>query len=74
VRTTSPEAQRLLYNGITVQATAKILGISTEHVLKLGRAGELEIADLRAPGAERGVYRVDPQTVEAFRVRRRLSA
>lgn len=62
---TNPEQQRILYNWITVQEAGERLGgVSDEHVLALGYARELRITDLRKPGAKRGVYRVDPASVD----------
>lgn len=70
---TNPEQQRLLYNWITVQeAGARLGGVSDEHVLALGHARELRISDLRKPGAKRGVYRVDPASVEKMVGQREL--
>lgn len=70
---TNPEVQRVLYNWITVQeAGARLGGLSDEHVLALGRTKELRVADYRLPGAKRGVYRVDPESVAAFIRKREL--
>lgn len=70
---TNPDAQRVLYNWITVQeAGVRLGGVTDEHVLDLGKAREIRVTDLRKPGAVRGVYRVDPATVDAFLARREL--
>lgn len=58
------------YTWITVQDAARRLTVAPEHVLALGEAGELEVADLRLPGRSRGVYRVNPESVAAFLERR----
>lgn len=72
---TADEAQKL-YQGISVQEAARRLGgdepLSDEQVLGLGEDGELEVWDCRRRGARRAVWRVDPESVDAFRKRRRL--
>lgn len=69
---TNPEVQQLLYNWVSLRKAAASLGVSEEHALALGKAGEITIADLRLPGSKKGVYRVDPESVEAFRLKRLL--
>jgi len=64
---TDPEAQKALYNDLTLKQVGERLGLSTEHVLALGEAGDLEIHDYRLPRAKRGVYRVSAQSVEKLR-------
>ena len=71
---TDPNLQHALYNDLTLGVVARRLSISAEHVLALGESGELEITDYRLPGALRGVYRVTAESVEAFRMRRRVVA
>lgn len=74
MRTNATQAG-ILYNWITVQeAGARLGGLSDEHVLALGRAKEIKVTDLRLPGAKRGVYRVEPESVEAFAARRELGS
>jgi hypothetical protein len=68
MRTTKPDV--IDFTWITLNDAAKRLTVEREHVLALGEAGELEIADLRLPGRSRGVYRVDPNSVTAFLARR----
>lgn len=67
---TNPAEQRELYNRITVRDAARRLGVSQDHVLALGVSGELDVVDLRRPGAARGVYRVAPASLEALIDRR----
>lgn len=69
---TDPEIQRALYNDLTLQEAGQRLGLSTEYLLELGAAGELEVMDYRMPGAKRGVYRVSEASVDALRDKRRL--
>ena len=62
---TDPHTSRVLYTWITVQEAARRLGgVGPVHVLELGRQKLLRVTDLRLPGASRGVYRVDPDSVE----------
>lgn len=68
MRTSEPDV--IDYTWITLKDAAKRLTVEREHVLALGEAGELEIADLRIPGRSRGVYRVNPESVTAFLARR----
>lgn len=70
---TNPAVQGVLYTWITVQeAGARLGGVSDEHVLALGRLKEIKVSDFRLPGARRGVYRVDPESVAAFILKREL--
>lgn len=70
---TTTETDVTDYTWTTVQDAARRLGVKDEHVLALGAAGELEIVDLRVPGARRGVYRVNPESVTALVSRRKLT-
>ena len=71
---TNAKEQRELYSRIPATDAAKRLGISVEHLLELGRAGEIDILDLRRPGSPRGVYRVAPASLEEFAASRRVGA
>lgn len=71
---TNAAEQKMLFAWLTLTKAAELLGISTDHALDLGKAGELEIADLRRLGAKRGIYRVNPDSIEIFRVKRRVGA
>lgn len=71
---TTPDRARALYNDLTLQEAAKRLGVSAEHIMALGMAGEIEIRDYRLPGGKRGVYRVNEKTVEALRDNRVMKA
>ncbi len=56
-----------LYQWVTIQEAAKRLGgVGSAHVLELGRQKLIRVTDLRLPGAKRGVYRVDPESVQRF--------
>ena len=71
---TNPEVQRLMYKWVSLKEAGESLGVTPEHVLALGEAGELEISDMRLPGSKRGVYRVNPDSVETFRSKRRVGS
>lgn len=70
---TNASEQRELYNRITAQEAAKRLAVTPDHVLALGEAGELDVVDLRRPGAQRGVYRVAPASVDVLLEKRRTT-
>lgn len=69
---TDPDIQKALYNWITLQEAGRRLSVTPDHVLALAEAGQLVVEDYRIPGAKRGVYRVDPESVETFRADRRV--
>ena len=68
---TNAAEQQALYNRITLKEAGRRLGLTPEYVLALAKAGELDVIDLRMPGAARGVYRVAPASVDALIDRRR---
>lgn len=69
------DQEQKLYTFITTMAAAERLGgITPEHVVALGDSGELEVVDLRLPGAKRGLYRVNAASVDALIERRRRAA
>lgn len=51
---------------------AEALGVSRQHLLRLGLAGVLDVADVRAPGADRAVWTVGAAGVEALLAARRV--
>jgi hypothetical protein len=71
---TNPEYQHAAYNWIGLPEAARRLGVKPDHVLALGGAGEVEVEDFRLPGAARGVYRINPASVDAFIARRKLGS
>ena len=51
---------------IPIAVAARKIGVSREHVLKLGQDGVLDVFDARRPGAKRGVWTVTTASVESF--------
>lgn len=70
---TATEEQRM-YKWIPLrEAGERLGGVSEQHVLGLGRDGELSIKDFRRTNAKKGRYFVDPTSVDALIERRTLA-
>lgn len=71
------ETERALYRWISLQEAGRRLGpegepASDAFVRDLGRDGEIVVKDFRRPGARKGRYLVDPESLDQFIERRSL--
>lgn len=59
------------HNWLTPTEAARLIGgVSSEHVIRLVKAGELAARNVALSGTR---YRIDPESVTAFNERRRVA-
>ena len=65
------EQERARYTYLKTSEVAKVLSVSTSHVIHLIQSGALEAVDIRA--GDRPEYRVSPDALDAFLQERKVA-
>lgn len=66
------EQEQANFNWLTPSEAARLIGgVSSEHVIRLVKAGELAARNVALTGTR---YRIDPASVESFNARRTVAA